>query len=449
MNRKIIQIVFVMLFSFGMQFTTYAQENPDEIAIVDDALENDFYEALKQRAIENYDKAVIAIEKCIQKDDKNPVFHHELGKNLLDLKRYNEAEVAFQKAVDLDKTNRWYLNGLYDVYYQTKNFQKSIPIVQKLVAFDVNMREDLVSLYMYTNQHDKALQVIREIESTAVLSEMMEYYKLRILNTNINSQNQKEELEQAIKNNPQDEQLYIDLMLYYSRNNQEDKAFEVAQKLAEEIPSSDWAQISLFKFYLQENQGDKASESLFKVFRNTKIDVKIKHRMLNEFLIYVNKTNNYFDKLSTAVDYLVDDKTIDVAKEVGKFFFNKKNVQQTNLYLEKSLMNNPSDFETMTLLLDNFVNANDYDAVANRAKVFIDFFPTQANLYYYAGFALNKTAKYKDAITILETGLDFVIENPELEYQFLIQLSQAHDANKNTKKRDEYLKKAELLLKKK
>src|SRR5690606_23903002 len=118
--------------------------------------------------------------------------------------------------------------------------------------------------YMYTNQHDKALQVIREIENTAVLSEMMEYYKLRILNSNIHLDNQKEQLEQAIKNNPQDEQLYIDLMLYFSRNNQEDKAFEVAQKLAEEIPSSDWAQISLFKFYLQENQGDKASESLFK-----------------------------------------------------------------------------------------------------------------------------------------------------------------------------------------
>ena len=68
---------------------------------------------------------------------------------------------------------------------------------------------------------------------------------------------------------------------------------------------------------------------------------------------------------------------------------------------------------------------------------------------FFPGFALNKTAKYKDAIAILETGLDFVIENPELEYQFLMQLSQAHEASKNTKKSDEYLKKAELLLKKK
>ncbi|MCU0351326.1 MAG: tetratricopeptide repeat protein, partial [Flavobacterium sp.] len=129
MNRKIIQIVFVTLFSIGIQNTTYAQENPDDIAIVDDAIENEFYEALKQRAIENYDKAIVSIEKCLEKDDKNPVFYHELGKNNLSLKRYIEAENAFQKAVNLDKKNRWFLNGLYDVYYETKNYEKSIPVV--------------------------------------------------------------------------------------------------------------------------------------------------------------------------------------------------------------------------------------------------------------------------------------------------------------------------------
>jgi hypothetical protein len=59
MFRKIIQIMFIVLFSFGMQCMTYAQENPDDIATVDDALENDCYEALKQRAIENSVYAVI------------------------------------------------------------------------------------------------------------------------------------------------------------------------------------------------------------------------------------------------------------------------------------------------------------------------------------------------------------------------------------------------------
>ena len=53
-------------------------------------------------------------------------------------------------------------------------------MVQKLISFDPNMREDLVSLYMYTNQHDKALLLLKEMESSSVLSQSMEFYKLKI-----------------------------------------------------------------------------------------------------------------------------------------------------------------------------------------------------------------------------------------------------------------------------
>ena len=82
--------------------------------------------------------------------------------NLLLYKYYVDAENAFKKAVELDNKQRWYWNGLYDVYYQTKDYQKSIPIVEKLIEFDGNMREDLVSLYMNTNQHGKALELLKD-----------------------------------------------------------------------------------------------------------------------------------------------------------------------------------------------------------------------------------------------------------------------------------------------
>ena len=73
-----------LLFSFGNHL--FAQDNPDAIALVDDQLENNFYEAVKQRGIENYDKAIVAIQKCIEKDSKNAAFQYELGKNYLSLK---------------------------------------------------------------------------------------------------------------------------------------------------------------------------------------------------------------------------------------------------------------------------------------------------------------------------------------------------------------------------
>ena len=66
--RKITFITFYLLFiTFGYGNYTFAQENPDDIALVNDKIEDDFYTALEQRGIENYDKAIIAIQKCIEK----------------------------------------------------------------------------------------------------------------------------------------------------------------------------------------------------------------------------------------------------------------------------------------------------------------------------------------------------------------------------------------------
>ena len=164
MSKLKIRMRYTIWLFFCSQVLLFAQENPEDIALAEDKTENNFYESVKQRAIENYDKAIVAIEKCIQIDNTNPVFYHELGKNYLDLKQYPQAEKAFQKAVDLNPKERWYWNGLYDVYYQTKEYQKAIPVVQKLIEFDSNLKEDLISLYMYTNQRDKALEVLKQME---------------------------------------------------------------------------------------------------------------------------------------------------------------------------------------------------------------------------------------------------------------------------------------------
>ena len=121
MSKLKIRMRYTIWLFFCSQVLLFAQENPEDIALAEDKTENNFYESVKQRAIENYDKAIVAIEKCIQIDNTNPVFYHELGKNYLDLKQYPQAEKAFQKAVDLNPKERWYWNGLYDVYYPAAN----------------------------------------------------------------------------------------------------------------------------------------------------------------------------------------------------------------------------------------------------------------------------------------------------------------------------------------
>ena len=432
-KRKHIVLLAFLLFSFGS--FSHAQENPEDVALVDNQTEDNFYEALKQRGIENYDKAIVAIQKCLQKEPKNPAFLYELGKNQLDLKNYVDAEISFKSAIEIDSKQRWYWNGLYDIYYQTKDFQKSIPVVQKLVEFDPNMREDLVSLYMNTNQKDKALALLKEMEASSHLTSTMEFYKLKLEESNEFAKPKKESLEEAIKKNPKYEQNYIDLIVLYSSFNQEDKAFEVAKQLEKEIPNSDWAHVSLVKFHLNNNDGTNASKSMFKVLRNDKIDLKIKHRIFNEFLIFAIKNPIFFNDVDAAIPYFDNDKEIAVAKEVAKFFWKKGDLEKAIYYFEKAIKKNPEDVESINYYLEVIYQKQDFQLLSKKATDLSELYPTQANYYYYAGFGYNQMKNFKKAKELLENGLDFVVENKTLEANFYKQLIiSCENLNDNAKK---------------
>jgi len=448
MKIKILFYGIMLSGSLTGPLVVYAQQEPEDIALANSDFENNFYEALKQKGIENYDKAVQALQKCLTKDANNPVIYSELGKNFLALRNMPEAENAFLKATQLDPKNRWYWQGLYDVYYETKDFNKSIPVVQKLMEWRKEYyQEDLVSLYMYTQQYDKALALIEEMEETVGASEKRKMYKTQILSNGKYAKPQKDLLEEAIKKDPKEESNYLDLIYLYSESNQESKAEEVAKKLEKEIPGSDWAQVSLFKFHINNNDGDKASESMFRVLQSQKIDIKIKHRVLNEFLIFASNNPAYTANLDKALEYFKDDKNVNVAKEVGKFYFNKKKYNEAAGYFDKSLAAKPDDIETIELQLYAYAEAAQNDKLLKKAADYIDSYPTHARLYYYAGLGANRLKQFAKAKDWLSNGLDFVVEDPELEASLNRQLGEAYGGLGDVKKKEVYFAKADKLAK--
>jgi len=436
--KKIIAFLFLFQLSFG-------QVNPEEVETASNEFENNFYEALKQKAIENYDKAIVSLEKCLQKEPNNPEVHFQLGVNYLALKSYTDAESAFQKAVDLEPKQRWYWNGLYDVYYQTRDYNKSIPIVEKLVTFDANMKEDLVSLYMTTQQFDKAKTVIDDIESKGTLTKAMETYQMQIQSMQNGVKPKVTDLEAAIKSNPKTEQNYIDLIYVYSTANQEEKAFETALLFEKEIPNSDMAHVSLVKFYINANDIPKATESYKRVAKSTKIDFKIKQRVLNEYLIFATKNPQLMTEIDNTITYFDNNVGMDVNKELGKFFYNKNNFELAQKYIEKAKAN---DVDVVDLQLNIYDFNKQYEKMAKKAEEFIDLFPTKANLYYYAGKGNNNLKNFKRAKDFLEMGIDYVIDDPNLETGFCKQFIICADGLSDAKMKQTYQKRLDGLSKK-
>ena len=75
----------------------------------------------------------------------------------------------------------------------------------------------------------------------------------------------------------------------------------------------------------------------------------------------------------------------------------------------------------------------------------MDLFPAQPYVYLMQGKSLQMQEKFQKAISTLENGLDFVIDNPALEAEFCSNLAKAYDKVGNANKALEYRNKAKKL----
>jgi tetratricopeptide (TPR) repeat protein len=427
-----------------------AQTEPEEIKQDANQFEDAFYESLLQKGIENYDKAIVSLDKCLKLQPNNATVYFELGKNYLASKDYKNAYSSFERATQIDPTNEWFWVGMYDVSYETRNFSQAIVVINKLITFDTKYKEDLTSLYMATSQFDKALDLINELNATSGKTERRELYKIQILSEGKYQNTEISNLITQIDKDPKEESNYIALINLYSRNNEEEKAFETAKKLAEAIPTSEWAQVSLFKNYLENNEPQKAINAMNISLASAKIDSKIKHRMLNEFLIFTDKNPQYSTDLEKAIAYFDSDKEVNVAKEVGKFYHNKKQWDKAIKFYERALKNGDSeDIETNLLLLQAYTEVKQFELVGKKAMTMIESFPSQPQFYYYSGLANNQLQQFKKAKDILEMGLDYLVDDKTMEINFNIQLGEAYNGLGDDKKKEMHFSKANQLLKEK
>ena len=398
MNTK--TIVFFFLSLFALPFSGWSQTEPEEIAMVSDEFQDSFYESLLQKGIENYDKAIVALEKCLVSQPNNATVHFELGKNYLAIKQYENAYQAFLKATQIEPKNKWFWTGIYDLSFQTKNYERAMTAVQQLVLFDERNKDDLIPLYMATNQLEKAFTLIGEMNAKYGKSQERTQFKNQIL-------------------------------------------------LATKNQFSDWKELGDFKNYLDANDGNQAVQTMNSILANAQIPNAVKHRVVNEFLIFAYTNPQYEGALENAISVFDSDKEINVAQAIGKFYQNKNNSENAIRFYELALQKEVGIVETNLLLLQAYTTAKQFQKLAKKAEEGMELYPSQAYFYFYFGLANNQMRQFIKAKEALETGLDFVIDDLELEINFNLQLAEAYNGLGDFKKKDNFFAKADQLIQKK
>lgn len=274
-----------------------------------------FFEALQQKAIENYDKAVYALEACNNIEKNNVAVLFELSKNYSLLFKFTEAEYYALKGLENDPENLYLLRHLKEIKTKQNDYSGAIKVQQKIVSLEPDEESDLVLLFIKAGEIESATKLLKKLDDIDKLPEGL---------------------------------------------------------------------VALKESLLQESDGpiEEISEPI--VVENPK-------------------------------------RKVDLLEE--------------EYALKK-------DYTTLKMLLEEQWKTKQYLEMLKQSEEGLSLFPAQPYLYLMNGRALNSLRKNKEALSILEEGLDYIIENDQIKADFYDEMSLGYKAMGNNKMASEYYRKA-------
>ncbi len=445
--------IYILFLVFGMLIfpqINYAQVDfnkkpDDDLGDVEDKFQELFYEALKQKGIENYDRSVESLLKCIELDNSVPVLYYELGKNYKKLKNYQAAEEALKKAVSKEPGNEWFLDELYGFYASQNDYDKAIKTVKQLVKYHPDYKEDLASLYHRSKKYDDALKLLDELDSEFGISVSRDMMRNQIYKATGRKKDQIENLEKRVESHPNKESNYLALIFRYSENDEKAKAFETAKELLKINPNSQLVHLALYKFYLDDNNAEKAIESMKIVVKSNEIKPEAKLKVLTDFVSFVGNNPQYEADLVEATAMVSNNSNGKTLIELGQYYLTKNNKEKALEYFEEALKVASNNFSVLRNVLLLYIDLQKYNLAEEKSSETLQKYPSQPLFYLINGVALNQLNKPKKAIEALEAGLDYIIDDTKMEMDFYNQLSKAYSLLNNTAKAKTFSDKAKQL----
>lgn len=297
--------LFILLLGLGLFSTPgpcLAQEIEEsaEVSLEEysDDFQENFFEALKQKGIENYDKAINLFLECKRIQADNHVVDHELAKVYMAAEHHVLAQEYAILALNSEPSNLWYLNTLVDLLQKQGN---TLDAVTAMVPSENNKLKENLALILYKRgNYLKALNVLDGIKKSSFTKD---------LGKKIN-----DSLEQQ-------DRLRQKALHQVTAVNESDPLGQYKSRIAGFITKNDLANLESVAAEALETY---PSQPYFYYANGLLLNRRAKHKEAAELL-------------ESALDYLLDDVALSnkIYKELADAYTSLGNSSKANMYLSK------------------------------------------------------------------------------------------------------------------
>jgi len=172
MLLKIKNIGVVLALLLISQGLTSQEEESAEVFLEEytDQFQECFFEALKQKSIANYDKAINLLLQCSEFSSNRKVLDYELARVYLANKQYLQAQDYAIRAVNHQPENPWVLSTLLDILQAQRN---DLQLLQDRIPWDnITLRKNLASLYFERTDYTNAQKVLKNLPNSVFTEQL-------------------------------------------------------------------------------------------------------------------------------------------------------------------------------------------------------------------------------------------------------------------------------------
>lgn len=406
-----------------------------------------FTEALKQKALGNYNQARSLFEQCIGLAPKNPVAYYELSLVYDVLSDRTKAIYFARKAVAFDNANEWYLLQSAELYQDSGNLDSVIYFFQRLVNVipdRYDFRYKLSQLYYDKNRYKKSLSVLRELESKSGSTREIFISKYRCYLALNDQKNSLQILNSALKAFPNDLRFYGLLAEHYASIGDKDRALQYYNRLLSFDPDNERGYLSMIDFYRNSNQLRKSFELSNKFIGKDTFSIKNKVELISSFLNDKRTLIENKNEVKALIDSFVDryNDNLQAQSLLADFYLIDNDLIKSREKLEFLITKSKGNVLLWEKLLFVLSMMNDVKAIYSFTDEAILNFAGNPLFYLYKGISSFQLKKYDEAIYALNKGLGFSKGSDELLGKYFSNLGEVYHAVSDHEKSDYYFEKA-------
>jgi tetratricopeptide (TPR) repeat protein len=409
-----------------------------------------FYDACKEKIKGNMEVAENLFKDCLKIDSSSAPVQYELASLYRFTGLNDEALKYAKKASAKDPKNEWYQLLYIECLHNKRQYSDAAQAYEKLVKYVPGKPDYYIALadeYVYAKKPEKAAKVYEEYEKTFGKDESVSLKRVAVLREQNKLAEAEAVLKELIRDFPGEPRYFTYLAEIYQDKGEPEKAFSIYQESLKNDPNNPYIHLALADYYRQQKKDSLFFSEVKIAFTSPDMDIDNKVRIL---LSYYDMTETFPKYLGEAYELLdILTKTHPAEAKAwsvdGDFLYRDKRYKEAKAAYEQVLETDKGKFPVWRSLLFCDAELNDMAALKKHSEEAMDLFPNQPVTYYFNGLANQRLKNYKTAIQSYLDGQEFVFDDIPLQTQFLSNLGESYNADKQYEKSDKAFEDALLL----